>query len=184
MPPTKKGRMKRHYITLGATTTAGGIVTTASSACTIEETQMALEGDAIECTSCQATGTILCIGPRISETWSGKQAALENDLCMCKCTPPPRLLGCQTLRYQQIDSADNSWTSISNRMPAGHGETFDQRVFMSDSLTGVPLARQPYRLQAAGKVLEGVTDEEGFTEAISTGAHPQNVDWCILGEPT
>ncbi|MDO8313539.1 MAG: PAAR domain-containing protein [Sideroxyarcus sp.] len=139
--------MKRHHITLGAKTTAGGIVATATSFCTIEGAQMALDGDTIACPSCKSTGKIRCIGPRIPETWNGRDAALENDLCMCKCAPPPRLLAAQSLRYQEIDGVDNWWTSPSNLAPAELGEAFDQRILMSDSLTGVPLACQPYRLQ-------------------------------------
>lgn len=176
--------MKRHHITLGAKTTAGGTVATATSFCTIEDAQMALNGDTIACPSCKSTGTIRCIGPRIPETWNGKDAALENDLCMCKCTPPPRLLAAQSLRYQEIDGVDNGWTSPSNLAPAEHGETFDQRVLMSDSLTGVPLAWQPYRLESAGKVLEGTTDADGFTKPIPTGTRPEQVEWSIMGETT
>lgn len=94
--------MKRHTITLGASTTAGGKVISTSSSGSINGVPIALEGDLIACKACKRTGKIVCIGPRIPETWNGKQVALENDLCACGCMPPPHLLTDQYTRYQSI----------------------------------------------------------------------------------
>lgn len=94
--------MKRYHITLGASTTAGGKVISASSRSTIDGVSIALEGDLIACKVCKSTGHILCIGPRIPEIWNGKQVALEDDLCICACTPAPRLKPAQGVRYQTL----------------------------------------------------------------------------------
>lgn len=120
--------MKRHHITLGARTTANGAVTSASSLISINGVRVALEGDEINCPACNSTGLIQCIGPRVSERFNGKQVALENDLCMCRCATPPRLLPNQTRRYQFIDSGSTHWVAPKIRAEGKHGAGFDQRV--------------------------------------------------------
>jgi uncharacterized Zn-binding protein involved in type VI secretion len=95
--------MKRHLITLGASTTADGVVTSASSAISIAGARVALEGDEVSCHTCGATGTIRCTGPRTPERFDGKLVALENDECICNCATPPKLIPGQHLRYQVVD---------------------------------------------------------------------------------
>ena len=75
--------MRRYHITLGASTTAGGKVISASSRGNVNGERIALKGDATACPGCKSVGKIGCIGPRISESWHGKQVALEDDLCIC-----------------------------------------------------------------------------------------------------
>lgn len=95
--------MRRYHITLGASTTAGGKVTSASSHGSINGVRIALEGDMVTCPACRTTGKIACTAPRIPEAWNGKQVALEDDLCICGCTPPPKLKPSQSLRCQVIE---------------------------------------------------------------------------------
>ena len=98
--------MKRHHITLGASTTADGVVVSATAMISINGARIALEGDAIHCRTCGSTGIIRCIGPRIAERYNGKQVALENDLCICKYPRPPRLIANQTSKTQFIEDSD------------------------------------------------------------------------------
>lgn len=67
-------------------------------------------------------------------------------------------------------------------MERKHGAAYDQRFLLLDSMTGVPLARQPYRLRHQGMVVEGLTDEDGYTRPIPTGNRSDIVEWSILGE--
>ena len=97
--------MRRYHITLGSTTTAGGKVTSASSNGSINSKKIALEGDPIICPACKSSGKIMCVGPRIPEIWNGKKVALENDLCICGCSPPPKLKPSQSLRCQVIEGS-------------------------------------------------------------------------------
>jgi uncharacterized Zn-binding protein involved in type VI secretion len=97
--------MKRHHITLGASTTTGGKVITASGIMRIHNLSIALDGDTIACLACKSIGRIVCIGPRNTETINGKAVALEKDLCVCKCRIPPRLIANQTLRYQALEGS-------------------------------------------------------------------------------
>jgi uncharacterized Zn-binding protein involved in type VI secretion len=95
--------MKRHHITLGARTTADGIVTSASGIGSIDGARIALEGDEVSCHACGGTGVIRCTGPRSPEHHDGRLVALENDLCVCNCATPPKLVPSQRIRYQMVD---------------------------------------------------------------------------------
>lgn len=98
--------MKRYHITLGASTTAGGKVITASSCCSIDGVKVAVEGDKIVCPACKSQGSIRIFGPRIPESWNGKQVALQDDLCVCKCPSPPKLVANQSLKCQVVGDAE------------------------------------------------------------------------------
>ena len=135
--------MKRHTITLGASTTAGGKVISASSTCSINGVEVALEGDSVFCPACKATGVITCVDPRIPETWNGKKIALEHDLCRCKCQKLPRLLPNQWLKYQNLSGASESNTSsdgLANTTTDGNAQSmFDDKFVLLDEATGQPL---------------------------------------------
>lgn len=110
--------MQRYHITVGATTTAGGTVTSGCSRSTINDQPMAREGDEVQCPACASTGQIVCDGLHLSETIDGREAALDGDLCRCLCSPAPRLIANQTLRSQTIaDSAVSSTASAATTPP-------------------------------------------------------------------
>lgn len=92
---------QRYLITLGAGTTAGGKVTSASSARSVNGARVAVEGDQVQCPQCHSMGVIQPDGPRLGERCNGKQVALHDDLCLCKCDPPPRLVANQALACQK-----------------------------------------------------------------------------------
>jgi uncharacterized Zn-binding protein involved in type VI secretion len=97
--------MNRHHITLGASTTTGGKVITASSTMSINGATMALEGDSVFCVVCKSIGTIKCVEPRQPESFAGRAVALHGDICVCKCRVPPLLVANQTSRYQTMEEA-------------------------------------------------------------------------------
>ena len=171
--------MKRHTITEGAKTTAGGTVIAGSSHGSINGACIALESDPIFCKACKSAGRIFCIGPRIPETWDGKQVALENDLCICGCSPPPKLIANQTVHFQVIGDAAvskhmaDSASSLTPMAPATTSatgmESYDLHFQVTDQLSGLPLPNRPYVIELAnGTRLEGRTDQEGKTGTVST----------------
>jgi uncharacterized Zn-binding protein involved in type VI secretion len=93
---------KRFLITLGAATTANGKVTTATSLRRIGGAAVALEGDAVHCPACGRDGVIRLDGPRLTERWNGKLVALEDDLCECGCSTPPKLVASQHIVWQDV----------------------------------------------------------------------------------
>ena len=95
--------LKRFLITLGAPTTAGGKVTSAQHFRKINGVPVAYEGDKVWCPKCNSDGVIKPDGPRLADVYNGKQVALYDDLCICKCNPPPRLVATQDFVAQIID---------------------------------------------------------------------------------
>lgn len=171
--------MRRHHITWGALTTAGGVVVSAGSNGTIEGKPIALEGDKITCRSCKSVGYIICVGPRIPESWQDKQVALENDLCVCKCTPHPRLLPNQSLRFQTVEGTGASMQSASVRSAplTTQDELFNERFQLLDGETGNPLADVEYAIvRESGEIEHGRTDEEGHTHILSSTAESEHVE--------
>jgi uncharacterized Zn-binding protein involved in type VI secretion len=173
--------MKRHTITLGASTTAGGKVLSASSSGSINGVTIALEGDPVSCPACKSSGKILCVEPRIPETWNGKKVALENDLCTCGCSSPPRLIPSQSVRYQSL--SDNSVASADARTPTNVRSSskaeplFDDKFVLLDEHTGEVLHHTEYAIRRAnGQVEFGVTDEKGHTHLLTAITSAESID--------
>jgi uncharacterized Zn-binding protein involved in type VI secretion len=97
---------KRYHIRLGAKTTAGGTVKTASTKDTLNGVAMVVEGDLVDCPACCSEGVIKCVQPRLDDTYNGKQFALSDDLCVCMCNPSPKLIADQNVSYQTLVLAD------------------------------------------------------------------------------
>jgi len=95
--------LKRYLILLGAQTTAGGTVKTATSFLSHQGSPYALEGDLVDCPACGQEGRIACVTPRLDARCDGRQYALEHDLCLCGCSPPPRLVANQQHNCQVLD---------------------------------------------------------------------------------
>jgi uncharacterized Zn-binding protein involved in type VI secretion len=192
--------MKRYHITLGAGTTAGGKVTTATSCCSINGVKVALEGDKIICPACKSEGSIQIFGPRIPESWNGKQVALQDDLCVCKCPLPPRLVANQSLKCQVVDGggggvAGADGTSSSAASPeevastarrdtqAAAIEQSEEKVMLRflDEYSQAPIAAKRYRLELPDKIIEGQTDADGYSEPIDAADRDRLLAWHIVG---
>lgn len=176
--------MRRYTITLGAATTAGGKVIAASSDGSIDGMPIALEGDLVTCPLCQSAGKILCVGPRIPETWNGRNVALENDLCICRCPTAPKLLPNQNLRCQVIKDSGRALSqpvdaAVARGAPA---HLFTDRYVLIDERDGTPLARREYAVvRASGKLEFGTSDADGCTHLLSTTAQAECVEIYAQG---
>ncbi|GLU35115.1 PAAR domain-containing protein [Trinickia caryophylli] len=95
--------MRRYDIAKGDTTTAGGVVQGGDGNDLIGGRAQAYERDPVWCPVCEKTGVIVCDGPRIRSTGpDGRQAALSDDLCVCQCPTPPKLVASQSASYIEI----------------------------------------------------------------------------------
>ncbi|GJJ00999.1 hypothetical protein RugamoR64_15370 [Duganella rhizosphaerae] len=177
--------MRRYTITLGASTTAGGKVISASASGSINGVPIALENDVVFCPACKSQGKILCVGPRIPETWNGKQVALENDLCMCACPAPPKLVPNQTLRSQVIEDspvsageASATYSSSDGRSDqASEGEIVEQFFSILDE-RGRPVEGFRYDLYKDGAIhTKAANYASGDTEKISGSGNLKLVTW-------
>lgn len=161
--------VRRYYITLDAKTTAGGLVTTTSQFAKTNGVPLALEGDAIDCPACHSTGRIKCLGPRLSTRLNGKQYALSDDICICDCDPPPRLVPVQTSMYQTLDESPGreGWTTANQLAPSTMPTGTHDLAFVVRDESGQPLAGYPYHIELPdGTRLEGTTDRGGVTRKV------------------
>lgn len=95
---------KRYYIRAGATTTADGVVHASSDFCRIDVFALARDGDPVDCPACETQGLIRCVGPRMPDSFMGRQYALSDDLCICRCTPAPTLVTDQVDEFQLVSA--------------------------------------------------------------------------------
>lgn len=83
--------MRRSYIKRGDKTTNGGVVLDGLERCLHHGTELSYLEAKVYCPRCKGVGTIAPHGPRRPGTLMGRRAALEGDLCLCRCDPPPHL---------------------------------------------------------------------------------------------
>jgi uncharacterized Zn-binding protein involved in type VI secretion len=176
--------MRRYTITLGAPSTSGGKVISASSDSRIEGVAIALEGDLVSCPLCKTAGKIRCVGPRIPESLNGKNVALENDLCICRCSVPPKLLPNQAVRSQVIKDTGRA---LSNPAPdriarGSQDQVFSDQFRLVDDHDGQPLVHREYAVvRASGKLEFGTSDDSGHTHVLSTTAQAEPVEIYAQG---
>lgn len=177
--------MRRYTITLGSPTTSGGRVISASADGKIDNVAIALEGDLVTCPVCVTTAKILCVGPRIPEIWNGKNVALENDLCVCRCTPSPRLMPAQNFRCQVIKDTGRALSQpLAATVPArgAADQIYSDRFMLVDDEEGYPLARREYAVvRANGKLEFGTSDAQGNTHLLSATAAAECVEIYAQG---
>jgi uncharacterized Zn-binding protein involved in type VI secretion len=90
--------MQRYLILNGDRTTANGTVQATATTIELNGKNVAHEGDSVSCPACNTTGKIQCDGPRQMMTApDGRHAALSDDLCICGCHPPPKLITSQSM---------------------------------------------------------------------------------------
>lgn len=83
----------RKIVRHGDRTTAGGTVQAPGSNHTVIGKQIANVHCTVECPACNRTGTIQSAPPLGNYfDFDGVRAAFDGDLCICGCTPHPRLL--------------------------------------------------------------------------------------------
>ena len=183
--------MNRYYITLGAPTTANGKVTSANHLDTINDAAIAREGDTCWCPACQSEGVIVLDGPRLSETWEDREVALNDDLCMCKCSPPPRLVAAQDFAYQIIDTdwhaartekAAAAAKELNNAGSAGGVGPDATALVLLDPKTDEPYRYRAYTLQLADTVITGKTDQYGATRPLTAAERAAIVEWHVEAE--
>ncbi|MEW6759298.1 MAG: PAAR domain-containing protein [Pseudomonadota bacterium] len=177
----------RYEITLGARTTAGGEVISADPFLKIDDTAVAHEGDSVSCPACNTIGVIRPDGPRLSDISNGKQVALSGDLCICKCSQPPRLIESQTCSGQYIDGDWHAGRAAAAETAAKRNETracagVDADavpLLLLDPNTEEPYRNRPYRLELKGGIIEGMTDLDGATRPLTAQERASFIRWHV-----
>jgi uncharacterized Zn-binding protein involved in type VI secretion len=197
--------LRRYHIRAGATTTAGGVVKASSDWNKLNGIPLAREGDPVDCPTCGGQGVIKCVMPRLTERFQGKEYALSDDLCVCGCHPPPKLIADQNCKYQTIifaseESAETPGTTGPQHDKAGAqsahspktapspGESATkadvrQSLRLVERETGKPHANRPYRLDLpGGKVVQGTTDADGRTKPLTQDERAALRSWQAGGQ--
>jgi uncharacterized Zn-binding protein involved in type VI secretion len=76
-------------------TTSNGIVLDGLDDISLDDRKLSYLGARIQCPACNSIGHIEPNGERSGVDLSGKQHALEDDICLCGCSPAPRLVASQ-----------------------------------------------------------------------------------------
>jgi uncharacterized Zn-binding protein involved in type VI secretion len=159
---------KRYHIRAGAKTTAGGTVRAMSDWYKLNGVPLALEGDPMDCPACNTQGVIQCVAPRLSERFNGKQYALHDDLCICKCSPPPKLIAEQSSKCQVIVlAAEESIEEAHARATATRAAIaiYDEQPH----LLAPPIEGLPYHIETKdGRKVSGRTGPGGLLPRIAT----------------
>lgn len=97
--------MRRYHIVEGDKTTADGVVqphTGSGATFKWHGKTKSYVGDKVLCKDCQSVGVIQASGSRLSFLVNGLMPALNDDLCVCKCSPPPKLVSSQTVFFEDF----------------------------------------------------------------------------------
>jgi uncharacterized Zn-binding protein involved in type VI secretion len=181
----------RFHITVDANTTSGGKVISATSNRSINGAKVAYAGNQVSCPKCNSTGVIQPDGPRNSDVLNGRQIALSDDLCLCKCNPPPRLVASQTFSKQIInaewqaakaDDVAETAAKLNTSASSATAESDDFPLVLLDDKTEEPYRNRTYKLELKDKVIEGMTDQNGATRPLTASERAAVVKWHIVGE--
>jgi len=184
--------MGRPFIVLGDQTDHGGQVIEASGMSFVHGRRMARVGDKVTCPKHGHGHTTVIVTGDPTMIVDGQPVARHGDKCACGATliASQGVAGAGTAAAPAAPQRPNVETEIAKGLavqqpartrPAANA-AYDRCFRLTDSLTGAPLARQPYRLEANGQVLEGMTDENGHTAPIPTGTRKESVSCSVLGE--
>lgn len=103
--------MQRYFARKGDKTTANGDILEGEDTYLHHGIPVAFHGAKVYCPACSSTGVILTVPPFHPFTIHGKQIALSDDLCICKCSPPPKLIASQTSGHMSFGESGGVTTS-------------------------------------------------------------------------
>ncbi|SAL19790.1 PAAR repeat-containing protein [Caballeronia arvi] len=165
--------MKRYFIVVGDQTTRGGSVTEGDSRARIRGKAQSYHGAHVYCPSCKSEGHIVGAGPTRRHSIHGKQAALEGDLCACKCEPPPRLIASMrnaSMSFEAKELASMGYASDGAFLSQSRDSAFDRHFRFVDE-RGQPVTGIRVQLvDVDGHASAVITDADGRTPVKSGGA--------------
>jgi len=163
-------KVKRYILKKGDKSTNGGIITEGIESCTHHGTPITFIGARVWCNGCNSEGVIGWQGPHQKSTMMGKQQALEGDICICKCSPPPVFLASQNSAWHEFDApalATMGYGAFGQEL-ANAGSTYDEQYTLHNN-AGHPLAGVSYRVRTGSQIVaSGVTDSAGRTQRVIT----------------
>ncbi|TDR27729.1 PAAR motif-containing protein [Hydromonas duriensis] len=166
--------MRKQIVVGDPPSTGGAVLPYDGPENTLHGHQVALIGGKVKCEACGKIGVIAKAGgPRRFGAGNGNQMALEGDLCICACHPPPPML---SVLHHTSSYDDDAYGN-----PA-LAPFYDEQIRAVDEKTGQVLDGVAYYIKSStGKVYKGYTDEFGLCPRIDTeGAETLTVWFGIL----
>jgi uncharacterized Zn-binding protein involved in type VI secretion len=144
----------------------------------VDGVPVACEGDPIDCPACGTEGVIQCVRPRIPDHLNGKQLALSDDLCICGCSPPPKLIADQVGKYQLLALVPDEVV----RRPGSPAATTSAPIPIYDEqprLVAPPVEGVPYFISTTdGRTFSGRAGPGGLLPRVTTeGEGEYHVYW-------
>lgn len=155
---------RRYHIRAGAKTTAGGTVIASTTWFRIDGVPVACEGDPVDCPACGTQGIIGCVMPRNPERLDGKEVALSDDLCICNCSPPPRLIADQAIRCQLFLVADEPSIGRAKEAATSSPLHDEQSRLIASSIEGIPYFIETFD----GRTFSGRAGPGGLLPRVAT----------------
>lgn len=181
MKNLKRPGMQRSYLKVGDKSSAGGTVIEGIPSVTHEGVELTFVGAQVSCPACKSVGHIVAKGPRLPGSMMGKTRALEGDICLCKCSPPPVMIASQSVMSETLQGHEMALQGFAaNGLPLAPESpgNFDERVRVLDA-GGQPLAGVPFHIKTpSGEIHKGMTDVEGYCPRVFT-SDAQQLDIAI-----
>ncbi|QBR02109.1 PAAR domain-containing protein [Paraburkholderia pallida] len=163
--------MRRYLLGLGDKSTVGGVVIEGVERRTHQGQPLTFINAKVLCPVCNSVGVIGWKGPHRSATMMGKQQALEGDICLCQCDPPPVMLASQDTAWHEFASHEMDGAAHGSAKAPQTGaipSVYDEQFTLKDD-TGSPLSNVRYRIVTdSGEVFHGTTNAAGQTQRVST----------------
>lgn len=163
--------MKRYILRKDDKSTNGGVVTQGVENCNDHGVPITYIGAEVWCNGCKTVGHIGSRGPHRQATMHGKQQALDGDICICNCHPPPVLRASQDHASHSFDTGELAamgYDAYGAPLPVKPTGDYDERVRVLDA-NRRPIAGIPYHIRTAtGAVHKGLTDASGYCPRVYT----------------
>jgi len=169
--------MIRCNLVKGDRSAADGEALDGIALCTIMGKEMTFLGAKVYCPACKTTGEIVGVGPRHPNDWMGKQEALDGDICVCRCNPPPIMIASQREMFHSFEAGElaamglDSFGRPLERMAKTHNDGrhhFDEQVRLS-APPGYDISGMQYLIKGSdGAVKRGRVPADGQLPRIFT----------------
>jgi uncharacterized Zn-binding protein involved in type VI secretion len=178
--------LRRNFLKKGDGSTVGAEVLEGEETCTHNGTALAFIGAKVYCHACKTVGLIAAQGPRWPDFMMEKEQALEGDVCICKCQPPPIMIASQNDSFQSFEhhelaalgfgeSSNPLRTALSATRHFNACSSYDEQAHLvSAALEGIPY----YIETEDGRTFSGRVPASGLLPRIDTqGEEPYTVLW-------
>lgn len=138
---------------------------------TLDGTPVTYVGARVYCPVCKSEGVIVQQGRRLpSFDIKGREAALNGDLCVCRCERHPQMLASHNRAYVELDEHSVANNVAGNAVEANEAKQvhsaldkiYSRRIYVWDSSTGEALKHQAFVADVGGGRQLGKTDNDGY----------------------